>query len=101
MGQQQRSDKPGVGVGHDVYTEDGTHLGTVRGFDENGFFVTVRDGIEGMSVEHVRSGHEFGQAELMWRCLGCGEMGVIGDDLPGECPSCDAPREELYYWTED
>lgn len=39
----------------------------------------------------------FGEAELMWRCWGCGEMGDIEDDLPEECPTCGARREDLYY----
>ena len=37
----------------------------------------------------------------MWRCAGCGEMGRLTDDLPTSCPSCEGPREELYYWEED
>ena len=43
----------------------------------------------------------FGTAYVMWRCWECGEMGEIGEQLPANCPSCDAPREELYYWAED
>lgn len=48
-----------------VYTENGETIGRIRGFDENGLYVTSRDGIEGMSVEHVRSGQQFGEAELV------------------------------------
>jgi rubrerythrin len=87
-------------VGQRVYDADGTKLGTVRGFDEDGFFVTTREGIEALSVEHERAGHEFGGAELVWRCSQCGAIGELGD-LPEECPDCGAPREDLYYWTED
>jgi rubrerythrin len=87
-------------VGQTVYDDDGTKLGTVRGFDEDGFFVTTREGIEALSVEHERAGHEFGGAELVWRCSQCGAVGDLGD-LPDECPDCAAPREDLYYWTED
>lgn len=47
-------------VGQTVYNADDTALGTVRGFDEDGFFVTTREGIEAPSVEHERAGHEFG-----------------------------------------
>ena len=88
-------------LGDTIYDEDGNDLGTIRGFDDSGFYVTMREGIEAMSVEHARSGHEFGEAELMWRCMECGEMGEIDDDLPEECPNCGSPKEELMYWTED
>ena len=87
-------------MGETVYDGDGNELGTVRGFDESGFYVTTRDGIEALSVEHERAGHEFGNAELMWRCSSCGEMGELGD-IPQECPNCGAPKEDIYYWTED
>ncbi|ELZ30876.1 hypothetical protein C474_10456 [Halogeometricum pallidum JCM 14848] len=93
-------EKPRVSVGSTVYTEDGEELGTVRGFDDDGFYVSTREGIVSLSVEHERSGHEFGEAELMWRCAECGEMGDV-EEMPDACPNCDAPKEELYYWTED
>jgi rubrerythrin len=90
-----------VDLGQSVYDEDGTKLGQVRGFDEGGFFVTTRDGVEGLSIEHARSGHEFGEAELMWRCTECGEMGEIGDGIPENCPNCGTSKEAIMYWTED
>lgn len=90
----------GLSFGETVYDEEGNALGTVRGLDDNGFYVTFEDGIEALSVEHVTSGLP-GEAELMWRCLECGEMGELDDDLPDACPNCDAPKEALYYWTED
>jgi len=37
----------------------------------------------------------------MWRCGNCGEMGELEEMLPEFCPSCTAPREELFYWEED
>ena len=92
---------PRLGVGTNVYTEDGTPVGQIRGFDEDGVYVTLRDGLEGLSVEHVRSGKNFGEAHLMWRCLECGEMGELESELPETCPSCGTERENLYYWTED
>ncbi|ELY46326.1 DUF7130 family rubredoxin-like protein [Natronorubrum sulfidifaciens] len=95
------TERPRLGFGTDVYTENGDKIGQIRGFDEEGFYITLRDGFEGMSIEHVRSGHEFGEAHLMWRCLECGEMEPLDHDLPDTCPSCGAGREELYYWTED
>lgn len=48
--------------------------------EEGGVFLSTRDGIEGLSIEHARSGHSFGEAELMWRCLNCGEMGELDDE---------------------
>ena len=88
-------------LGQTVYDEDGESLGKIRGFERGGFFVTTREGIEGLSVEHARSGHEYGEAELMWRCTNCGEMGDIEDGLPDNCPNCGVEKEQLYYWTED
>jgi rubrerythrin len=88
-------------LGEPVFDRDGNRLGTIRGFDTAGFYATMREGYEAMSIEHARSGGEFGEAELMWRCMECGEMGRIEDGLPDECPNCREPRESLMYWTED
>ncbi len=90
-----------VSLGEPVYNDDGELLGRARGLSEDGFFVSRRTGLADLSVEHVRSGHEFGEAELMWRCLDCGEMGELDEGLPDECPNCGAEREALMYWTED
>lgn len=90
-----------IGLGEPLYTGDGRQVGTVRGIEERGVFVSARDGVESMSVEHARSGHAFGEAELVWRCMVCGEMGDIAAGLPATCPNCDSPREQLMYWTED
>lgn len=90
-----------IDFGEALYTADGTRVGTVRGIDEGGVFVTTRRGVEALSVEHARSGHVWGAAELVWRCMDCGEMGPIDGDLPDGCPGCGAPRENLMYWTED
>jgi len=87
--------------GQAVYDDSGNELGRVRGFDEHGFYVTLEDGVEGLSEEHIRAGHEFGEAELMWRCWECGEMGDIDDDIPETCPNCGTKKEDIYYWTED
>ncbi|SFR32750.1 DUF7130 family rubredoxin-like protein [Halogeometricum limi] len=92
--------KPTASIGTVVYTEDGRELGTIRGFDDDGFFVTTREGIASLSIEHERAGHEFGEAELAWRCANCGEMGQL-DEMPDKCPDCGAPKEDLFYWTED
>jgi rubredoxin len=97
----ERATASTIEFGTAVYDADGTRLGYVRGVDEHGFYVTAEDGVEGLSIEHVRAGHEFGEAELMWRCWECGEMGRLEDDLPDACPNCGAEKEDLYYWTED
>lgn len=94
-------DESTVALGATLYTEDGRAVGEVRGIEEGGLFVSTRDGVESLSVEHARTGHSFGEGELMWRCMSCGEMGEIEGGLPDACPSCDSPKEELMYWTED
>lgn len=90
-----------VDLGQVVYDDEGNELGRVRGFERSGFFVTTREGAEALTVEHARSGQSFGEAELMWRCTECGEMGDIEDGLPETCPNCGTPKENLMYWTED
>lgn len=90
-----------IGFGQTVYTADGDPVGTVRGVEEGGLFVSTRDGSEALSIEHARSGQAFGEAELMWRCMNCGEMGEIDDGIPEACPNCGAEREAIMYWTED
>lgn len=90
-----------LSFGQTLYDDDGNTVGKIRGIEEGGAYLTTRDGVEGLSVEHARSGHSFGEAELMWRCMQCGEMGDIGVDIPDGCPSCGAIKEELMYWTED
>ncbi|MDY6819052.1 MAG: hypothetical protein SVG88_10365 [Halobacteriales archaeon] len=89
-----------VSIGEAVYNADGEQIGSVRGVDEDGFFVTTREGVEAMSVEHERAGQTFGEAELLWRCADCGAVGDIAD-MPDECPDCGAQREALFYWIED
>ncbi|WP_246998465.1 DUF7130 family rubredoxin-like protein [Halosolutus gelatinilyticus] len=100
---EERADEeaPSIGLGEPVYNADGAVLGKIRGVEEGGFFVTTREGMEGYSIEHARSGHDFGEAHLMWRCMNCGEMGNLNDDLPETCPNCGAEKEELMWWTED
>jgi len=94
------TDEFAIKLGETVYDEDGEAVGTVRGFDEDGFFVTNREGAAAFSVAHEHAPHDFGEAELIWRCSACGELGDI-EGLPDACPSCGAERELLYYWTED
>jgi hypothetical protein len=98
---QATEDVMELSFGQVLYEESGAPIGTIRGVEEGGVFVTTRDGVESMSIEHTRSGHSFGEAELMWRCMDCGEMGEIEGGLPDSCPGCGASREQLMYWTED
>jgi hypothetical protein len=93
------ADDTDVAFGQGVYADDGTKLGTVRGFDRHGFYVTVGAGVGALSGEHLTAGNP-GEAERMWRRWACGEMGDI-KELPKECPSCGAPKEDIYYWQED
>jgi len=88
-----------ISFGTEVFDSDGRELGKIRAFDESGFYVTTREGIEALSSEHVTTGLS-GEATLMWRCWECGEVGQI-EDIPEECPNCGAPKEDIYYWQED
>ena len=90
-----------VTVGETVFNEAGEPLGRIRGYEVGGFFVSTREGMEAMSIEHARSGHDFGEAHLMWRCRNCGEMGAIDDGMPEQCPNCGVEKEHLMWWTED
>ncbi len=90
-----------VSTGQIVYDDEGKPLGSIRGLTDDGFLVTTREGIEALSVEHERTDPEFGEAELMWRCLSCGEIGELEDELPEACPSCGGDREGIYYYIED
>lgn len=92
---------PAVTFGMTVQDSDGNELGQISGFEEGGFYVNLRDGLEGLSIEHVTSGHTIGEGELLWRCRSCGAIGPIEENFPASCPDCHAPREELYYHIED
>jgi len=89
-----------VDVGQHVFDAEGTELGTVRGITDDGFLVSTRQGIAALSVAHEHSSPDVGEAELMWRCRDCGEMGDI-EGLPESCPNCGASREEIYYYVDD
>jgi len=96
-------EQPELTIGTTVYAADGRELGTVRGIDDDGheLLVSLRDGVEAMSAEHVQAGGEHARAELTWGCHECGEIGRLDDALPDRCPDCGASREALYYRTED
>jgi|SRR6056297_1470559 len=97
MAQTERAD---VSLGVPIYNEDGTRLGTVRGFDDEGFYVTLAEDAVAEETGRMQAGGQTGEMDLMWRCWQCGEIGKIAE-IPDSCPSCDAPREDIYYWTED
>lgn len=88
-----------VSIGEPVYDGQGELVGEVRGLEESGVYVSV-DGFDPAQVDHETVIKELGEGELVWRCGSCGEVGRI-DEMPDGCPSCDAPKTELYYWTED
>jgi rubrerythrin len=44
--------------------------------------------------------HDLGEAFLVWQCDDCGEVGML-TAFPNACPDCGAPREALFYYTED
>ena len=90
-----------LSFGEVLYNEEGDPVGTVRGMEASGVYVATRGGVEALSVEHARAGHDLGNGELMWRCMECGEMGQIRESVPDNCPSCGVSRENLMYWTED
>jgi ABC-type ATPase with predicted acetyltransferase domain len=95
------ADEPGgqeLDFGQPVYDADGERLGTIRAFDDRGFYVSAGEGVVPLD-EHAATGKS-GEAELMWRCWECGEMGRIAE-IPELCPACGASRESIYYWTED
>lgn len=90
----------GITIGEPVFDEDGNELGRVRGLDRAGFYVQADSPSNASEpITHIRD--ITGTAYVMWRCWECGEMGRIEEQLPSACPSCGAPREDLYYWAED
>ena len=91
-----------IEFGDSLYTDDGDEAGIVQGLDEGRVIVSLREGAQVLGLErHQKSGQSFGEAELMWRCMECGEMGEIEDGLPDNCPNCGVEKEDLMYWTED
>lgn len=93
----QEKEQRQVQVGKTVYDAEGEKLGVVRGFDQHGFYVTADSEVETLADGPKRQGQS---DALMWRCWECGEMGQI-TDVPEQCPSCGAPKEDIYYWQED
>ncbi len=97
MGMSETHETREIRPGMEVYDSEGEELGTVRGIDDRGFYVAVHDDVTVLDEKMPTADH--GDA-IMWRCWECGEMGQI-EDIPDECPSCGAPKEEIYYWQED
>ncbi len=94
MGVEQENRR--VRFGQTVYDNTGEELGRVRGFDDNGFYVTNHEGVSVMSQAESKAGEK----TLLWRCGECGEIGDI-DEIPQLCPSCGASGESLHYIEED
>lgn len=94
-------DEHHLSIGEGVYTEGGDRIGTVVDIGDKG--ITIKPD-EATKTETSRGRDErqigYGEAELMWRCGTCGEVGRI-DSMPDSCPGCGAGKEELYYWLED
>ena len=88
-----------ISIGQQIYDADGNEHGSVRGIDDDGFYVLASSETKDLTLTEARD--VFGTAYVMWRCWECGEMGEIADQLPANCPNCEAPREDLYYWAED
>lgn len=84
--------------GDALYNSDGELVGHVDHIDANVIkIIPTGEGEETAGSEAARG---YGKADLVWRCGQCGEVGEL-DSMPDRCPSCDAPREELYYLTQD
>lgn len=88
-------------LGEIVFNAAGDALGKVRGFDSDGFVVTMLEGYEPRSAEHTHTATGVGEAELLWRCTECGELGRIEEGVPEACPDCGGAKESLMYWIED
>jgi rubrerythrin len=41
------------------------------------------------------------QTEILWKCLGCGELKPRNSWIPGPCPSCGAPISQFVLVDED
>lgn len=102
-----------VEQGDPVYYDNGTEVGTVSGFTEDGIEVTIP--AISPSEEQVRAtesagdraerglnpGQGVGEGYLMWRCTECGEMGDLEGGLPERCPNCGAVKRAIYRARED
>ncbi|WP_336135056.1 DUF7130 family rubredoxin-like protein [Natronomonas amylolytica] len=88
--------QPHVRFGQTVYDDEGNELGQVRNFGDDGFYVSMLEGVSTASQAESKAGEK----TLMWRCMECGEVGEI-DDIPDMCPSCGASGESIAYLEED
>lgn len=87
-----------IEIGSVVYDEEGDPIGTVKGFDTHGVVVSADEDVDIGGVVSADPS-VVGETDLLWRCSGCGEIGEVVD-MPEACPSCDAPKTDLYYWSE-
>lgn len=87
-------------VGDRVYTRDGMLVGRVERVGQEGILVEPAEADESAELPTSTADRAYGETTIIWRCGQCGEVGSV-ESVPDNCPSCDAPREELYYSTED
>lgn len=85
--------------GQQVYNEAGRLIGVIQAVTETGVEVNTRSDVEALSLRQSSSVN-LGEGYLVWRCSECGELGDI-DQIPEQCPSCGASRENLYAYLED
>ncbi len=85
-----------VEPGEAVYSSDGELIGHITEIDTEGIHLIPA----GKDEPTVLAGRGYGEADLVWRCGKCGEVGEL-DTMPDNCPNCGASREEIYYLTQD
>lgn len=84
--------------GEAVYDGDGELVGHIERTDTDVIHVVPADHVADSTPSEAARG--YGEADLVWQCGQCGEIGAI-ETMPDRCPSCQAPREEIYYLTQD
>lgn len=84
--------------GEPVYDEDGELMGRIERVDDAGIRIVPAG--EAEEDPTAMAGRGYGEADLVWQCGSCGEIGEI-ESMPEQCPNCGAGREELYYLTQD
>lgn len=89
-----------VTLGTTIYDDQGNPLGTVRGFDDDGFYVSIAEELSIPSSQGFVTGIA-GEAVLTWRCYECGAIGDIEAVPEDHCPDCGAAKENIYYQVQD
>lgn len=75
----------GVAIGETIYNEEGEELGTVRGIDDDGFYVLTPADAPEKPLTEARE--LMGRDYIMWRCWECGAMDKIEASLPQSAPN--------------